>query len=166
MRISLSFLITLLVVFIWTNVCGAGEIGFKVIEVQSYQLLKTVNKSTLYQLVLKNSCTLWLLDLFLQFFYVLTNTFFESTAYQWPILLVNLQGTHYQMGYDYGYLLGHESVANYESKNLPVSLSPATLNEYWNVSVLEIHYSDLVIIKVCSQVFLEPPGKIVFFVWH
>jgi hypothetical protein len=57
MKISLSFSIALLVVFIWMDVYDAGEIGFKVTEVQSYKLLKTVNKSTLYQLILKNSCT-------------------------------------------------------------------------------------------------------------
>jgi hypothetical protein len=33
------------------------------------------------------------------------------------------------MGYDYGYLLGHESVANYESKNLNFPFSVTVIED-------------------------------------
>lgn len=89
------------------HICSC-EIGFKVSDVQSYKLLRTVNNSSLYQLILKNS------------------------AYQWPILLIHLQGTHYQMGYDYGYLLAYESVANYES------LITAMLGTTWEARLIRL----------------------------
>lgn len=55
--------------------------------------------------------------------------------YKWPIYVVDLHGSHYQMGYDYGALLGNQVVDNY--KTFFSSLLGSTFFDAFKLAIVE-----------------------------
>lgn len=87
----LSFEIAVLNLWL-SSVAVFGQVGYQISQIEGYKAIRSSNASTLYEAQLQ-----------------------ITDAYgAWPVYLIDLHGSRFQMGYDYGVMLANEIKSGWE----------------------------------------------------